>query len=243
MIYIDIYLYMYIYIWYIYIYVYIYISVYIYVYIWYIYIYMYIYICIYIYIYDIYMYIYIHIYIYHMYTHMLAPNPTFDHTNKISPLLSESNMIYTLQKHTFNKDQRSSTWVMQRRMAQNRQPGRLPDSVWWWVQDAAFNQSWYPGETCISLTNLHEGSNPPLPRTNMRNGFIAGWQTQTCSGKSIDGVHHCSMLEGLMRVSMITMIWCSWWWWWSWWSWWRSWSCRVQLTSGTVKRRVCSVHV
>ena len=45
-------------------------------------------------------------------------------------------MIYTLQTDTFNKDQRSSsTWALQRLMAQNRQPGRLPDSVWWWVQD------------------------------------------------------------------------------------------------------------
>ena len=25
--------------------------------------------------------------------------------------------------------------VLQRRMAQNMQPGRLPDSVWWWIAD------------------------------------------------------------------------------------------------------------
>ena len=61
--------------------------------------------------------------------------PSSTITHKTSPLLSKSNKIYALQTHTFNKDKRPSTRVMQRRMAQNRQPGRLPDSVGWWVQD------------------------------------------------------------------------------------------------------------
>ena len=58
--------------------------------------------------------------------------PSSTITHKTSPLLSKSNKIYALQTHTFNKDKRPSTRVMQRRMAQNRQPGRLPDSVGWW---------------------------------------------------------------------------------------------------------------
>ena len=67
------------------------------------------------------MYIYIYVYC------MLAPNPPSTTPHKISPLPSRSNMIYTLQTHTFNQDQRSSTMYMSHAEKDGSKPGSRVD--------------------------------------------------------------------------------------------------------------------